>query len=586
MEGFALFGWPRDVGQGWSLCLADPTEVVQASDLSEVIPALTRIEQACRSGLWAALALAYEAAPAFDPALRTRGPGDFPLLWAGLYRAPRPGPDPGQSGAYCASSWQPAIGQEQHASAVAVIRDLIRAGETYQVNYSIPFSCALRGDDLAWFRDLARAQRAAYSAYMDLGRFRVLSLSPELFFARRGRDVLARPMKGTAARGRFPAEDEALRAGLAACPKNRAENVMIVDLVRSDLGRVAEPGSVRAGDLYALEALPTVWQMTSTVRARLRRGVGLPEILAALFPCGSVTGAPKVRTMQIIRDLESEPRQAYCGAVGYVAPGGDCVFNVPIRTIVCDSATGRARFCVGGGVTHDSSAAGEYAECLAKMRFLSARQEEFRLLETLLLARGTYWLLEEHLRRLAGSAAHFGFALDPAAVRRALGEAARTRAQGRFRVRLLVDRGGSVEVQAAALDARPRPLRAGLAREPVRSDEPLLFHKTTRREVYEAALRSRPDCHDALLWNEQGELTESCLANLVVELRGALLTPAQECGLLAGVFRERLLARGIIAEARLPKEVLAESPRLWLINSVRGWQRAQLVLDKPRPRRI
>ena len=585
-EGFALFGWPPDLGTGWSLHLAGPEQTLAAHRIEDVRPVLARVEQAAAQGMWAALVLAYEAAPAFDPALRVHPPSSFPLLWAGLYRAALPVPASLPAGGWRTSGWVPDVSPQAHAEAVAAIRELIRQGETYQVNYTIPFTCDASGDDAAWFNDLARAQRAGQAAYLDLGRYRILSLSPELFFRVQGREITARPMKGTAARGRFPAEDAARRAALAASPKDRAENVMIVDLLRSDLGRVAEPGSVQVAGLYQVEAYPTVWQMTSGVRATLRPEAGLPDILAALFPCGSVTGAPKVRSMEIIRYLEAGPRQAYCGAIGYVAPGGGCVFSVPIRTVVLDKESGKARFWVGGGVTYDSTPAGEYEECRAKMRFLATPAREFRLLETMLWERGRFPYLEGHLDRLAGSAGYFGYGVDRAAVCRALARALAGRGTGRLRVRLLLARNGAVEVQALPLDARPRPLRVGLAQTLVDSRQARLFHKTDARGLYQAALAARPDCDDVLLGNERGELTESCTASLVLDLDGRLLTPTLDCGLLPGVFRQRLLERGVAAEARLTAADLRRARRFWLVNALRRWQPAQLVLDKALPGRL
>lgn len=585
-EGYALFGWPPDLGTGWSRCLAEPLETMAAWSPGEVLPALDRVARAAADGFWAALVVAYEAAPAFDPALRVHEPRGFPLLWAGLYRSPAPLPEALPAGGYRAGTWEPGVTPEQHARAVAAIRELIRQGETYQVNYTMPFACGFAGDDLAWFADLARSQRAGYSAYLDLGRWAVLSLSPELFFSMRGRRMEARPMKGTAARGRHPAEDEARRAGLAASAKDRAENVMIVDLLRNDLGRVAVAGSVAVHDLYRVEPYPTVWQMTSGVSATARPGAGLAQILGAVFPCGSVTGAPKVRTMQIIRDLEPGPRQAYCGAVGLVAPGGDCTFSVPIRTLVLDREAGRARFWVGGGVTHDSTPAGEYAECLDKMRFLVAPQPEFRLLETMLLQQGGLSRREGHLRRLEASARYHGFAWDRRSVLRALEAAVAGQARGRRRVRLLLARDGAIEVQVLALAPRPRPLRVGLAKTRVDSRDAGLFHKTSRRERYEAALASRPDCDEVLLRNERGELTEACTANLVLDLEGRLLTPALDCGLLPGVLRQGLLDRGVVAEARLFPEDLRRARRFWLVNALRGWQPGRLVLDKGQAGRL
>jgi para-aminobenzoate synthetase/4-amino-4-deoxychorismate lyase len=262
------------------------------------------------------------------------------------------------------------VGRDEYDRAVARIQELIAAGDTYQVNYSFPLSTPFSGDAYELYRNLCLAQGAPYSAYLDLGRFKVLCLSPELFFERRGNHVITKPMKGTVKRGRWLAEDLKLAQWLRESAKDRAENVMIVDLLRNDLGKVAVPGSVSVSSLFDVERFETVWQMTSTVEATLKEGTTLVDLMTALFPCGSVTGAPKIRTMQIIRELERFPRGAYTGAIGFLKPGGDCIFNVAIRTVVVDTETNTATFGVGGGVTIDSTADREYEECLVKSRFL------------------------------------------------------------------------------------------------------------------------------------------------------------------------------------------------------------------------
>jgi len=578
----ALFGWPPDVDGGWSLALSDPLEVIEARALPEVPAALARVEEAGSKGLWAALMLSYEAAPALDPDLATHDPGamdGFPLLWVGLYRGPcrRPETLPRQS--YAVGAWEPLVPREAHAAAVAAIRARIRAGDTYQANYTMPLCCAFAGHALSWFADLAARQRAPWSAFLDMGPWKVLSFSPELFFRVRDGVAEARPMKGTFPRGRWAEEDAARREALRTCPKNRAENVMIVDLLRNDLGRVAVPGSVIAGDLFSVEAYPAVHQMTSTVRARLKPDIGLADLFAALFPCGSVTGAPKVSTMRILRGLEPHPRLAYCGALGFVAPGGDCAFAVPIRTVILDTRSGEARFGVGGGVTHDSTAQGEYDECLAKMRFLEQPAEDCRLIETILAARGHLAFLDGHLARLRSSAAFLGFALDQAALLAKLEAATRALPPEPHIVRVLLARDGALTITSAPVVlAHGRRLAVGLAPRRVDSEDPLLQHKTTCRAIFDQALLSRPGCDDVLLLNEKGELTQSCRANLVLQdPAGRLLTPARECGLLPGVFRARLLARGLAAEARLTLADLARARRFWLVNSVRGWQKAVLA---------
>jgi para-aminobenzoate synthetase / 4-amino-4-deoxychorismate lyase len=352
-----------------SLTFAEPIETVRATTFGEVTPVLNFAEAQARAGRYAMVMLSYEAAPAFDSALCTHEANGFPLAWAGVF-SQRSQPTPIRSNS-SSNPWLPAITKHEYNECVARIRELITAGDTYQVNYSFPLRSSYEGDPHAWFERLRLRQQAKYSAYLDLGRYKVLSLSPELFFERRGEHVVTRPMKGTVRRGRSEAEDEELAQWLRNSIKNRAENVMIVDLLRNDLGKVSVPGGVHVSSLFDLERFETVWQMTSTVEATLREGTSLVELMTALFPCGSVTGAPKIRTMEIIRELERFPRRAYTGTIGLLRPGGDCTFNVAIRTVLIDTETNVATCSVGGGITIDSTAAEEYEECLVKSRFLS-----------------------------------------------------------------------------------------------------------------------------------------------------------------------------------------------------------------------
>ena len=345
-------------------------ETITATNISEVIYVLDFAERHAREGSYVVLMLSYEAAPAFDPALTTHKADDFPLAWAAVYSEPSDLPEI-RSGV-SSNPWLPAVAEHEYNQAIARIHELIAAGDTYQVNYSFPLTSSFNGDSLAWYHELCRRQTARYSAYLDLGRYKVLSVSPELFFERHGDHVKTKPMKGTVQRGRDEAEDEELAQWLQNSSKNRAENVMIVDLLRNDLGRVSVPGGVRVSSLFDLERYETVWQMTSTVEATLREGTSLAELMGAMFPCGSITGAPKIRTMEIIHELERFPRGAYTGTIGLLRPGGDCTFNVAIRTVVLDTQTGLATCSVGGGITIDSTAADEYEECLVKSRFLTA----------------------------------------------------------------------------------------------------------------------------------------------------------------------------------------------------------------------
>ena len=348
----------------------DPVKTVTAASFGEVTNVINFAETQARAGAYVMVMLSYEAAPAFDSALIVHGSNSFPLAYAAVYSEPTNPVELNSN--FALNQWSPAVTKDEYNESVARIRDLIAAGHTYQVNYSFPLNSSFRRDPHAWFQQLRLAQPSArYSAYLDLGRYKILSLSPELFFERRGDHVVTKPMKGTVQRGRTAQEDARLANWLQNSIKNRAENVMIVDLLRNDLGKVSIPGSVHVSSLFDLEQFETVWQMTSTVEATLRSGTSLAELMGALFPCGSVTGAPKIRTMQIIRELERFPRRAYTGTIGLLRPDGNCTFNVAIRTVVLDTETSVATCSVGGGITIDSTAEDEYEECLVKSRFLT-----------------------------------------------------------------------------------------------------------------------------------------------------------------------------------------------------------------------
>jgi para-aminobenzoate synthetase/4-amino-4-deoxychorismate lyase len=541
--------------------------VLAAERLADVRAVVRAAEDEARSGRWVVGVLTYEAAPAFDAALRTRAPLPGPLAWFAAFDAPAERRR--AAGSALLADLVPEMDRGGHAAAVEEIRAALGAGDAYQVNLTFRLAGRFAGDPFALHDRLRAAQGGGYTACVVHGGRAVVSASPELFFETRGRAITARPMKGTAPRGRDSAEDARLAAALAASPKDRAENVMIVDLLRNDLGHVAEPGSVRVSRAFDVERLRTVHQLTSTVEARLRPAVRVDDVLAALFPCGSITGAPKVAATRVIAALERSPRGAYCGAIGLIRPGGDAVFNVSIRTVAIDLESGRATAATGGGITWDSAPEGEWQEALGKLAFLTEDPSPFELVETLRLEAGRYPLLERHLARLARSAAHFGFSHDEAATRAVLAQ--RARVAHSARVRLLLAEDGSLSCEDAPLPAPPLgPLPVARAVAPVSRNDHFLFHKTTRRHVYESRRAERPDVFDVVLANAEGELTELSIGNLVVELGGERLTPPVDCGLLPGVMREELLARGEIREAVLRDADLARAERLWLVNAVRG----------------
>ncbi len=564
-------------GQERSFAFAQPVGEVVAAAAAEVRPALSTVERAVEQGLYAAGFVCYEAAPGLDPAFTTRPAGALPLVYFGLFaeRTPVAAPSAGL-GAYELGQWRPSVSPEEYEAAIERIRAYIAAGDTYQVNYTLRLHSRFRGDPLALYRALGLGQESALCAYFDLGRHVLISASPELFFRLHNGHCTVRPMKGTRPRGRFAAEDQQRADDLQNSAKDRAENLMVTDMLRNDLGRISQVGSVTVPVLWSAERYPTVWQLTSTVESQLKAGVSLPDILAALFPCGSVTGAPKVRTMEIIAELERAPRGIYTGCMGYVSPGPEACFNVAIRTAHLDREQAQLEFGVGGGIVWASSAAGEYAECLTKAAVLRARpRPSFELLETLLYEDGDYFLLERHLERLSQSASYWGFCWADDRVRAPLQDAAEAMA-GRCRVRLLLARNGAARVQHQPL-APPRRLRVARAAAPVDSSDPLLYHKTTHRALYDRQLAARPDCDDVVLYNERGELTECCVGNLVLERDGVRYTPPVESGLLAGTFRAELLAQGLLCQRPLLIGELARADALYLINSVRRWVELELV---------
>ncbi|MCS6909204.1 MAG: aminodeoxychorismate synthase component I [Anaerolineales bacterium] len=572
----------HDAADNRWLSFGEPRTCFSTRRLDEVLPLLRRAESEVERGAHLAGFISYEAAPAFDPALAAHPPGEFPLLWLGVFDAAQVQPLPALPpfpGAFQLGEWQATVSEAEYAEAITRIKAEIAAGRTYQVNYTYRLRAPFSGEPWALFAQLTDAQRAAYSAYVDTGRFVLCSASPELFFERTGRTVRTKPMKGTAARGRTLAEDEAQARRLHHDPKNRAENVMIADMLRNDLGRVAEIGSVRVPALFETERYPTVWQMTSTVVAETR--ASLAQLLAALFPCASVTGAPKCSTMHIIRALEATPRRAYCGAIGFVLPEGRAQFNVAIRTVLIDRALGQAEYGVGSGVVWDSNAADEWAECQVKSRVLRARLPAFALLESLRWEPETsYFLLDRHLRRLRDSAMYFGFALDEAAVCARLEALAQTLPPIPHKVRLRVEQDGGLHVEAAPLnDAGNEPVRLALAPQPVNSSDAFLFHKTTHRRLYDEARAARPEADDVVLWNEHGEVTETCLANLAVKLDGEWWTPPMEAGLLPGVYRAELLETGYLRERVLLPDDLRRAEALAVLNSVRLWRAAMFMAN-------
>ncbi len=572
-----------------SLLFVQPVRVLQA-DVADQVPALLQaLDAALAAGYYVAGYLTYEAGYALVPARLPIPEETGPLAWFGVYTQPHrltaeaAAALLASTGSYRVQDMRVMLPLKAYRERIEVIRTLIREGEVYQLNFTLPIFFRFEGDPVAFYRSLRRQQPVPYGAFLNTGDRFVLSLSPELFFRRKGERIVTRPMKGTMRRSWDPEEDRALAEVLQNDPKNQAENLMIVDLLRNDLSVCCQPGSVVVPQLFHVAAYPTLWQMTSTVEGTLQPGVGYAELFRAIFPSGSVTGAPKLRAMQHLRHLEPSHRGVYCGAIGYAAPGGEAVFNVAIRTLELIGSEGRLG--VGSGIVWDSDPEAEYAECLLKSQFLHIAAEPFALIETMRCVQGAIPLLEAHLDRLRRSAACFGFPLDEAALRVRLRQVAQALDPAQcWRLRLTLDEHGRVVLTSAVLEPEPeRPWQLCVAAWRLDAADPLRYHKTTRRAEYEAAyLKARAAGYDEVIFlNTRGEVCEGSRTNIFAQIEGRLYTPPVHCGLLPGVYRAHVLStRPEATEKVLTLDDLRRAEALYVCNAVRGWQSAVLVPEE------
>ncbi|MET3696411.1 para-aminobenzoate synthetase/4-amino-4-deoxychorismate lyase [Bacillus oleivorans] len=558
------------------LTFSDPIKVISAEKIEDVLPSFQLVQDAVNNGYYAAGFLSYESAAAFDSAYKLKHPTTMPFLWFGIFSEPQlknlTGNDP-----YVLTEWKPNVSLDEYRAAISFIKQSIESGDTYQTNYTIRLKSRFDGDELSLFEKMKRAQASNYSAFIQTEDHSILSASPELFFHLKGETITTRPMKGTIKRGKSFEEDQQNASWLYQSEKNRAENVMIVDLLRNDLGIIAEPGSVEVTKLFEIEQYPTVHQMTSTITAKVPAHTQIVDIFKALFPCGSITGAPKISTMNIIAELETTPRNVYCGAIGYISPNKEAIFNVPIRTVVIEKQSGQATYGVGGGITWDSTFQGEYHEILAKSKILEEDRPEFQLLESILLNRGEYFLLEEHLNRINQSAQYFGFTFKENKIKKTLADFARRNPLDSLKVRFLLDKSGEFTIEGQPIQKPKSSIKVSLAKEPVDRNHLFLYHKTSNRQIYSKFQKEEPHVFDVLLWNEDRELTEFTNGNVVLEIDGSLWTPPVNSGLLAGTFREVLIKEGVIQEKTLTLSDLEKSPKIWFINSVRKWLEVELI---------
>lgn len=577
MEPYLLYEFRNEQGEIEPLVFTKPLRILQTSLIEEIPAIMEEIETAMQQGYYVAGYMSYEAAPAFNPEMKVRTGNSMPLAWFGLFDEPAAlGKEPEPS-FYKVSGWQMESSAKRYKSGIAHIKSAIEEGHTYQVNYTERLYAEFSGDARSFYRQLARNQQAGYGAYLDLGKHQILSASPELFFKVVNGKLTTKPMKGTASRGRTLAEDQEKITALLASEKEQAENLMIVDLLRNDMSRLAKKGTVHVPKLFEVETYPTVHQLTSTVEAELEDLASVFDWFKALFPCGSITGAPKISTMETIAALEQTPREVYCGAIGYFTPDKNAVFSVPIRTVVIDAEQNKARYGVGGGITWDSTTEGEYQELYAKAEVLTAQRPEFQLLESLKLENGRYPLLPYHLERLKNSAVYFNFPGNIADVERQLKGLAEAHPTGLYKVRLLLDKQGKAAAEAQETVPIEGPIMCELADSPMDSKNPFLFHKTTHRQVYEAYPKKSVQSFSILLWNESEEITEFTIGNVVVEKDGKFFTPPVSCGLLNGTFRQKLLDNHDIKESVIHKNDLDTFDAVFFINSIRGWLKVTLT---------
>ncbi len=542
----------------------------------DILDVLKSIETDVKQrNLWAVGFVSYEAAPAFDSALKVNAPASCPLVWFGLYQSPEKISFP-ESVSSCSTrpAWQPSISECEYHSSIKAIKEHIRRGNTYQVNYSYRLCAPFDQPIWPFFVDMIHAQGYGYGAFIHTPRWAICSASPELFFCMRNKELKSRPMKGTASRGLWQLQDQRQAARLKRSEKNRAENTMIVDMVRNDMGKIATTGSVKVTHLWDVEKYPTVWQMTSTVTCQT--SAGLADILTALFPAASITGAPKAKTMSIIKELERSPRAIYTGTIGFFSPDSTAQFNVAIRTLLLDKKNKIAEYGVGGGIVWDSSDKKELQESRVKAKILYQTKPEFLIESILWTPENGFFLLDKHLNRLAESAEYFSRRVDIHELRQRLLKKAKT-FQYPHKVRLSVPAHGKPVIDIQPLSPLPQPYKIRLAPSPSDSNNPFLYHKTSCRTFYENVINQTPEYDDILFWNEKGEITESSIANVALQIKGTLFTPPVRAGLLPGIYRQFMLEQKKLKVARLTCDDARACSRIWLMNSVRGMWEATLV---------
>jgi len=565
------------IHQGCEWHFEQPLKTVVAYRIEEVLSSLYTVEKWVKSGKYAVGWVAYEAGPAFDKAFPRREETipELPLVWFAIFDTPKQFPLEfhNTQNDITTEKWLSQISQEEYTQVLKNIHENISCGNVYQVNFTFPLLNKLDGNLTPLFYRLCFAQGTGYFVYIKTDDFSVLSISPELFFHYSNGKVVLKPMKGTRPRGKWHEEDIQNMNELQNDPKERAENLMIVDLIRNDIGKVAVFGSVKVPYLFTCEPYRTVWQMTSTIVANTEKS--WVDVLRAMFPSGSVTGAPKIYAMKLIQQWEQFPRGVYCGTVGWITPQNEAVFNVAIRTLVHNQKTKTAFYYVGSGVVWDSNSDKEWEECLTKGAILENFPPPFNLIETTRVEKGEVFLLDYHLQRLEKNAYRFQFPVPISQLKEELLNHVRSISDSLYRLKIAVFPDGKFTFEKNT-DIGSTKLRITLAKNPINPDNLFLYYKTSYRKVYEDARKEAPGFDDVLLWNNEQYITESTIANVVVRFGEKMYTPPLHCGLLPGTFRQYLLDNHVIEERAIAIKELGEADKIYLINSVRKWIEVEL----------
>lgn len=553
--------------QNEAIIFKEPKKLITAYHPTELANCWNEVEEAIKAGFYVAGYVTYEVAYSLFDIHAAYDDENMPLLSFGVFEAPSPTPVQTYQ-PYNVSEWKMVQTRDEYASHFRQVMSALETGTTEQVNYTVSFTADFTGDAYHYYQTLKNAQQASYSAYLQMDNKQILSVSPELFFHVKNDTIKVKPMKGTIKRGHTFEEDIKNAAFLRHSEKNKTENKIITDLMMDELREVAKHDTIHVSEAFTVEKYPTVYQMTSTVEGELSETVNTVDVLQRLFPCGSISGAPKKETLQLIHDIETDPRHVYCGAIGYFTPDSEAIFNVPIRTVIIDTETNIATYGAGGAITAQSTMEDEYEEVFTKTKVLSYVEEPFELLETFGLYDGRYIVFEEHLQRLKNSASYFGFSYDEQALLENLSFYKGKHPTGIYRVRLTLAKDGTITSSAVPLTETDNK-QVIFAKTAISTENRFLYHKTTNRTLYDA--HKQPNVFDVLLWNEAGEVTEFTIGNVVLEIDGKLYTPPVSAGLLPGTFREKLVREGIITEKTLYKEDFTKERKIWLINSVRQW---------------